>query len=115
MKRILSKYLFGAFLAGSALCSFETKADFEPCYLVVSGHDWGYSREFNHENAHCWGWEDDGSIDPPFFFSLTVLGIYPNINYPCGKKCSYAEAKKYCSDHSACQWNLVNQGRGIKK
>lgn len=79
---------------------------FPTCILVVSGSEYGWDIEFEHENAHCWGWEhvdnDPFSVIPPASFSIRVLGVYPNIMWPLGKTATRQEALIACGGHSAC-------------
>lgn len=81
---------------------------FPKCHIVVSGHDWGFRTEFNHEMAHCWGWEHpEGTEGTRYLFpplEYVMKGDYPNVNYPAGLRTSYNVAKQYCGGHSACQW-----------
>lgn len=86
--------------------SLQNKTSLPLCSLIISGYEWGYDTEFEHENAHCWGWihQGRGTLLPPSQYSLALRGVYPNIYYPFGKVASYGKAQKYCLGASACQW-----------
>ena len=72
------------------------------CVIVYSaGPEVSASRALRHEMAHCWGWEDDGRIDPPVAY--TMLGIYPKVVYPCGRPCKEIDAMRLCTGHHGCE------------
>lgn len=76
----------------------------QTCVIVVPTNHPTISeaRAYNHEMAHCNGWEDDGSIDPPRRFVFR-----PKMRLEVNRLPSDV-AEQVCSiygGHSAgCQW-----------
>lgn len=73
------------------------------CFIVYAPGQVAVERALRHEMAHCWGWEDDGHIDPPSAY--TMLGTYPKTVFPCGRPCKPAEALRICHGHYGCEWD----------
>lgn len=103
MKKLLLALLLSAFNNQAN----AGEATFPACFMIVSGSQEGYQVEFEHENAHCWGWDHGPeytytNIHPPKMFSIEVLGVYPNIVFPYGVRVSKQQAYAACKGHSAC-------------